>query len=208
MNPYIFRYNSIAISWFMVLTVVSIVLGYLIIISLRNKSNINKSKLEDIYFILIVIGFIGARLSYVLLNFEAYKDNLHYVFKLTHYNLNLVGGIFFALIGLLLISKMQKLPFYSLLEIYIIPFYLSMSIGVWTMFFDGRLIGKAYEGLLALKYFGKNRHVVVLYLSSIFILGLVLQLAKSERIKSKYKTSFLLLLTLGCYYLIKSNFTY
>ena len=207
MNPYIFRFKSISVSWFIVLTLISIFLGLITVKTLKDKVNLSKSKLEDIYFILIFTGFIGARLSYVLLNFEAYNQNLSDIFKLTHFNLNLAGGVFFALAGLFIISKMQKISLYSLLEIYIIPFYLSMSIGVWSMFFNGMIVGREYEGFLSLKYLGKQRHMVVMYLSIMFILGIILQLTVLKKIKIKYKTPLLLLLILVCYYFIKIFFT-
>ncbi len=207
MNPYIFRFKSISVSWFIVLTLISIFLGLITVKTLKDKVNLSKSKLEDIYFILIFTGFIGARLSYVLLNLESYNQNLSDIFKLTHFNLNLAGGVFFSLAGLFIISKMQKISLYSLLEIYIIPFYLSMSIGVWSMFFNGMIIGREYGGFLSLKYLGKQRHMVVMYLSIMFILGIMLQLTVLKRIKIKYKTPLLLLLILVCYYFIKIFFT-
>lgn len=206
MNPYIFRYKSISISWFMALALISIILAYLLVRSSKNK--LNKDKLENIYFSLIVIGFIGARVSYVLFNFDAYKDNLSYIFKLTHFNLNLAGGVFIVLIGLLIIARLQKISFYTLLEIYIIPFYIAMSIGVWTMYFDGMLIGKPYKGIFALNYLGSSRHMVALYLSVLFIFGTIFQLSIIKKIKNKYRTILSLVFILALYYFLKIGLTY
>lgn len=208
MNPYIFRYKSISVSWFMALALISILLAYVLVKNTKHKLDINNDKLENTYFLLVVIGFIGARLSYVLFNFESYKDNLSYVFKLTHFNLNLAGGVFFALIGLLVIARLQKISFFTLLEVLVAPFYLSMSIGVWVMYFDGMLVGKPYQGIFALNYLGNNRHIVALYLSVLFIFGVIFQLSIIKRFKNKYKSIILLVFVLGLYYFLKIGLTY
>lgn len=207
MNPYIFRYKSISVSWFMALILISILLSYILVKNTKNKLDINKDKLENTYFLLIVIGFIGARLSYILFNFDAYRDNLSYVLKLTHFNLSLAGGVFFALIGLLIICRFQKISFYTLLGIYVVPFYIAMSIGVWTMYFDGMLVGKPYQGIFAINYLGNSRHMVSLYLSVLFIFGAIFQLSTTKRIKSKYKSILLLVVIIVLYYFLKIGLT-
>lgn len=206
MSPYFIRYNSMGITWFVFFTVVSIIVSYIIVKRQGKKLEIKKSTIEDTFFIIVIVGLIGARLFYVLLNVNMYRDNIKYIFNLSHFNLSLVGGVLFALLTLGIISKKESVSFNSLVKVFSLPFYLSMSAGVWTMFFDGLLVGKKYNGLLSFKYLGANRHLVVLYLTIVFLLGLVLDKKELIKFKSKYNPILTLIITLFTYYLIKSFF--
>ncbi len=207
MNPYFILYKSIGITWFMVVTVVAIVLSYIMIKNNETISSLNKNKKEDIFFILIILGFIGARLGYVILNFVIYRDNLYDIFKLYHFNLNLAGAVALSLLGLYVISKKEKLSFNELLRVYIIPFYFSMSIGIWVMFFDGLLVGKEYMGILSFNYLGADRHIVSLYLSILFLIGLIIELLGLKKTRNKYNTVIVLIFVLIIYYSIKVFFS-
>lgn len=210
MSPYIFTYKAIGITWFVFLAIVTTIVSYIIIKVLDKKSEFEGNLIEDTFFLLITVGFIGSRLTYVLLNLDMYKNDFLYIFKLSHFNLNLGGGIAFSLIALWIVSKRKSVEFYKLTNIFAIPLYLSLSIGVWTMFFDGLLLGKEYRGILSINYLGANRHMVILYLSILFIVSMIWEFKNFKKIKENYKYSsvIVLFLVVIIYYLIKYVFAY
>ena len=152
----------------------------------------DKKKIEDIYFILIISGFIGARLSYVLMNLGLYKGNIGAIFKLTHYNLSLTGGLIVGLLTLLILSKKFKIDFNKLLKIFVIAFYFSMAIGIWLVIFD--------KFMVSLKI--SNNPIKVLSISIIFLLGMIGELVLGKKIENKYLTPIILAVTMGLYYLV------
>ena len=206
MNSYIFVYNSIAITWFMLLGLVGVLISYFIIRFSNNNEIIDRDTKEGIFLILIIVGLIGSRLGYVLMNLDAFRNNLPSILKLTHYNLNLAGGVVLSLLTLYLLSKRYKVSFYDLLNIYILPFYFSMAIGVWFMFFNGSLLGKEYNGLLSVYHLGKYRHFVVLYASILFFIGVVIESISYKKSNKKYISYIALGIIMAAYYGIRLLF--
>lgn len=193
MDTQFFTYKSITITWFMFFTFISIIIGYIISLWNSKESNIKRKKIEDIYLTLVISGFIGARLTYVILNARLFKDNILSVFKLTHYNLNFAGGILIGLLSLYIISRIYKYSFSELFKIYIIPYYLSLSVGVWYLYYDR----------LSLINLSNNMSLIyVLILSLIFLIGIILE-SLCERFKNNNISYLILVFITIVYYLTK-----
>ena len=152
----------------------------------------DKKKIEDIFFTLIIAGFIGGRLSYVLMNLGLYKGNIKSIFSLSHYNLSLTGGLIVGLVTLLILSRKHEIGFKKLLKIFVVPFYFSMAIGIWVVVFD--------KFLVSLKISGNP--VKVLSISMIFLLGMIGEILLPKKIDHKYLTPIILATTMGLYFLI------
>ena len=174
MRPFFFSYKSITITWSMLLIIVSVLISYLIVKLFSNEKDEDKSKIEDIFIWLLATGFVGARLSYVLMNMNLYKDNMTAIFKISYYNLSLVGGIVSGLLLLIIISKKYNIKFEKLLEIFTVPFYFSMSIGAWLPVFDRTLIAS------------KNSQSEALNLSTLFLLAMIIELTLFKKLNNKY----------------------
>lgn len=207
MHPYFFTYKSIGITWFTVLALIGIIGGYLITKNLGKEYVSDEKKLEDLFATLLIIGFVGARLTYVFLHRDIYKDNISYIIKLSHMNLNLVGGLLFGMGALLMMAKRYGITFHQLFKVYVVPFYFSMTIGVWSMFFDGVLIGKAYEGLFSMYYMGTRRHPIALYLSVLFLMGILSESIRWKHTLRKYLHYITFILIVLLYYWIKIFFS-
>ena len=192
MKPFFLRYKSITITWFMAFAIALVGLSSFISNLMAREYGEDKKKIEDIYFILIITGFIGARLSYVLMNLGLYKGNIGAILNLSHYNLSLTGGLVISLLVLLVLSKKFIIEFNKLLKIFVIPFYFSMAIGIWLVVFD--------KFLLSLKI--SNNPVKVLVISIIFLLGMIGELVLGKKIDHKYLSPIILAVTMGLYYLV------
>lgn len=193
MKPFFLTYKSINITWFMIFTIVSISISYIITGILAKEYKEDKNKIEDIFMILLIIGFIGARLSYALMNINLYKGNIFSIFKISHYNLSLLGGIIFGLLGLIVLSKKYNIVFEKLIKIFVVPFYFSMAISVWVFVFEGLLLSVNNV---------KNNPIKVLYLSLLFFLAMILELILSRKSNNKYITPIILSIVMFLYYII------
>ncbi|KNF07606.1 prolipoprotein diacylglyceryl transferase Lgt [Gottschalkia purinilytica] len=193
MRPFFLAYKSITITWFMILAIISIVISYFIVNILAEEYEEDKNKIENIFIVLLIGGFVGARLSYVLMNIHLYKGNISSIFKISHYNLSLIGGIIFGLLVLMVLSKKYKIAFGKLLKIFVIPFYFSMAIGIWVLMFDRFLLYSSHI---------KNEPSKVLYLSLLFLTGMILELAISKRVNNKYITVIILTIVMVLYYIM------
>ncbi|WP_425449021.1 prolipoprotein diacylglyceryl transferase family protein [Dethiothermospora halolimnae] len=206
MNQYVYVNGSIGITWFALLSVISGIVGY-VYIKITNKNyDIEKTIIEDTYFLLIITGLLGARIGYVILNFDVYKGDFFNIISLDHITLNLYGAILFGVISVYVVAKRKKLRFRDLIKPYIIPFYVAMAIGVWTKYLDGFLIGNKYNGPLSHYYFGANRHLVPLYLSILFVLAIVLEIVQRKKV-GKNLSIVIFVLSIIIHPIIKSVFT-
>lgn len=194
MKPVFFSFKSINISWFMALSIISIIISYLLLKLIYKDDKEKKEKFENIFFIVVFSGFISARLFYVLLNFNSFKNNLTAIFSISHYNLSLVGGVIGGLASIYFSSKKYKLDLKELLNIFTILFFLSMAIGVWNFLFDIFLLTSYNLG---------RANIRVMILSFLFLVVVNLQIILGKRSESKYQSIALLVLSLIVYYIIK-----
>ncbi len=208
MNPYLFTYKSFAVTWFMALSITAIIISNITVKNSAKKIGLSKSKVEDMFFLILIAGFIGSRLFYVLFNYSSFKDDLFSILKLSHMNLYLFGGIITALGSMAIITKKNSLSYYQAFKIFVLPFYFSMAIGIWSAFFDGFLVGKEYSGILSVRYFGAYRHPVVIYISILFLLGVLVESMNFKESTSKKITYTTFIIVIFGYYVIRHFFAY
>ena len=192
MKPYFLRYKFITITWFMAFAIGLIGISSIISRVMAKEYEEEGKKIEDIFFALILSGFIGGRLFYVLMNVELYKGNIKSIFSLSHYNISLTGGLIVGIITLVILSKKYEIKFENLLKIFVIPFYFSMAIGIWLVVFD--------KFLVSLKI--SNNPMKILSISIIFLLGMIIELLLGKKVENKYLTPIILGITMILYYII------
>ena len=193
MKTMFFEYGRFGISWFMFFVLTLGTIGYYIAKSLAVQYGEDKKKIEDIYLMILLSSFIGARLFYVLTHFNLYRDNLLGILKLSHYNLSLIGGVITGILVTFLISKKEKIQMDKLLKIILPPFYFAMAIGIWMGNFDR---------LLNLSSNLRSNPKMVLLLSGIFLFGLILQLTLLKEDKFKKFTWPVLIIIMFLYSII------
>lgn len=192
-NIYFFSYKFINITYFMAFVIFSGVLGYIVSGILAKEYKVDKSKIQDIFLLLLITGFLGSRLGYVLMNIGYYKENLLSALSLSHYNLSLLGGAVSGVLTLLVVSAIYNIDFFQLLRIFSIPFYLSIAIGIWVMKFDNLVFLSSSIG---------SKQINVLLVSIVNIIAMILEFYLRDKFKNKYITPIILVLVMVFYYMI------
>lgn len=191
MKPFVFQYKSITITWYMLFLVLALGFSYLLFKILINKYDKEyKEKLDDMFFYVALLGFVGARFTYVLFNFDSFRGKIMPIIKPSQHNLSLVGGIVVGLITLYLLSKKYKIDFFSSISKLLPPFYLAMAIGVWHFHFN--ILLSPVSGI----------KMGSLYLSLLFLIGLILELILGKKLKNKYISLVILVVVISLYKLI------
>lgn len=194
MKPVFFSFKSVSISWFLALTIVSVVVTYILLKFMTKDKKEDKENLENIFFSVLIFGFIGARIMYVILNLSTFLGSPLSIIKISHYNLSLVGGVIGGLITLFISVKVYKFKVYDLLNLFTPLFLISLAIGVWNFLFDVFLLNSYGLG---------NAKIRVLSMSSIFLIAAIMQFDLGRKSKYKYISLILLPLALIIYYIIK-----
>jgi phosphatidylglycerol---prolipoprotein diacylglyceryl transferase len=87
------------------------------------------------------IGVIGARLYYVLFQFNEYKNHLLDVINIRQGGLAIHGGIIFGAAAAFLISRRKKFDFLDIADVAAPSIILAQAFGRWGNFFNGEAHG-------------------------------------------------------------------
>jgi len=154
---YIFDYP---IRYYGVIMSFSFLLGVFLIYQIF-KNKLSKKDAEiflDYSPLIIFFSIIGARVFYVLGDFEYYKLAPKEMFFINHGGLSIFGAIFFGFIALIIFSKIKKFNFWKHCDVIAIVFPLCQAFGRFGNYFNQEAYGRPYEGILKL-YIGEQHRL-------------------------------------------------
>lgn len=99
----------------------------------------------------IIFAIIGARLYYVIFEWDMYKDNLIQIFNLRAGGLAIYGGVIGAVITLIVFTRKRKLSFFSMADSGVLGLITGQIIGRWGNFFNCEAFGGYTDSLLAMR---------------------------------------------------------
>lgn len=99
----------------------------------------------------IVFSIMGARLYYVVFDWDNYKDNLLQILNLRAGGLAIYGGVIAAVITLLVYTRVKKLSFFTMADSGCIGLITGQIIGRWGNFFNCEAFGGYTDSLLAMR---------------------------------------------------------
>lgn len=104
------------------------------------------------YTIFGLLGaIIGARIYYVVFEWDYYSQNLFQILNLRAGGLAIYGGIIGAVLVLIVFSKVKRLNFFKLADTMVLGLVLGQIIGRWGNFFNREAYGGFTEGLFAMR---------------------------------------------------------
>lgn len=143
MNPILFDFGFLQIRWYSILILVGIVIGFLLIYNEGKRFNITKDFLFNLCFWAIIAGFIGARIYYVIFNWEYYSASPIDILKIWEGGLAIHGGIIGGFIGILAYTKKYSVNTIKFADMIFPSLLLGQAIGRWGNFFNGEAHGAA-----------------------------------------------------------------
>lgn len=143
MNPYIIEFDNFSIKWYSVLILVGVILGISMVKREGKRFEINGDFLFNMAFWTIIIGFLGARIYYVLFNYNMYKGDLLSIFKIWEGGLAIHGGIIAGVLTMAIYCKRYNMNFIRVTDLCVPALILAQAIGRWGNFFNGEAHGAA-----------------------------------------------------------------
>lgn len=172
-----FQFGSVKVYWYGLIIACGLLLAVLYAWISAPRYKVDKVKLMNCVLVGIVTGIVGARLYYVIFRWSEYKDNLISIFYIHEGGLAIYGGIIGALLGGLLLAKIQNMKFLPILDITMISFLIGQGIGRWGNFFNQEAYGTVTDLPWAMMSENTGMHPVhpcFLYESLWCLLGFVL----------------------------------
>ena len=99
----------------------------------------------------IVFAIIGARLYYVVFEWEHYKNKLWEIFNLRKGGLAIYGGVIAAIITCVVVAKVKKKNFWQMADTGCLGVITGQIIGRWGNFFNREAFGGNTDSLFAMK---------------------------------------------------------
>jgi len=172
MNPVAFYVFGFSIRWYGILIGAGMAIAILLANYTSKYRDINYDALLDVVLISLPIGIIGARLYYVVFDFNNYKNNLADVFNIRGGGLAIHGGIFFALLTAYIIGKHKKMSFFKMADVAAPTIIIAQAIGRWGNFFNSEAHGGpvSYDFIKNFPYFiQQGMHIEGIYYHPTFL---------------------------------------
>ena len=99
----------------------------------------------------IIFSIIGARLYYVIFEWDMYKDDLLQILNLRAGGLAIYGGVIGAVLTLLVFTRIKKVSFFSMADSGVLGLITGQIIGRWGNFFNCEAFGGYTDNLLAMR---------------------------------------------------------
>ncbi|MEG0826506.1 MAG: prolipoprotein diacylglyceryl transferase [Bacilli bacterium] len=143
MNSTLIEIGKISIKWYSVLILLGVLIGGFLAIKEAKRFKISKEYMINLFFFMIPLAIIGARLYYVAFNYDYYSANPSEIYKIWEGGLAIHGGIIIGLIWIIIYSKKYKIRTLRLTDIICVGLIIGQAIGRWGNFMNSEAYGSA-----------------------------------------------------------------
>ena len=147
MDRVLFSLGPITIYWYSITMLFAVLTGIYLSINESKKQGMY-SFISDLITYVIMFGIVGARLYYVIFNFEQYKNNLFLILKIWEGGIAIYGAIIGGLISIIYLAKKRKQSIIKTTDIIVPGLILAQAIGRWGNFFNS----EAHGGIVSLEF--------------------------------------------------------
>ncbi len=99
----------------------------------------------------IIFGIAGARLYYVIFEWDYYKENILQIFNLRAGGLAIYGGVLAAFLTLFIFIRVKKMSFFSMADSLVLGLLVGQILGRWGNFFNCEAFGGYTDSLFAMR---------------------------------------------------------
>lgn len=220
MDPVIFSISGFEVRWYSILILSGVFIAYLLITKEANRFKIKYDFIFNLMFWVLIMGIIGARLYFVIFNWDYYSKHLAEIYKIWNGGLAIHGGIIAGLITLIFYCKKYKVDVLKITDIFAPALIIAQAIGRWGNFFNSEAYGSivSYQTLVNLKiipqfiidnmYINGSYHLPMFYFESIacFIGFIILLLIRRKKYIKKGQIVSIYLIWYGIVRGIIENF--
>lgn len=146
-----FYIGDFPIAYYGVIILIGVIAGSKVAFWEAKKTGQNEEMYVDFAFFAVLFALIGARIYYVIFDWDRYKDNLLQVFNFRAGGLAIYGGIIGAVITLLVFAKKRKVSPWLMMDTGVLGLITGQIIGRWGNFVNREAFGGYTDGLFAMQ---------------------------------------------------------
>ncbi|HEX9503551.1 MAG TPA: prolipoprotein diacylglyceryl transferase [Patescibacteria group bacterium] len=128
LNP-IIALGSFSFRWYGLILAGAILSSYFVARKNAWKFGISTNDVDDYSFWVAIVGFLGARIYYVLFNYSYFSQHLAEIYRVWHGGLSIYGAILSGLVFSYFYSKKKAYSFWQLFDLVALSLPLGQAIG-------------------------------------------------------------------------------
>ena len=144
-NPIIFQYKSLIISWHGFFTMVGVLISVLLVARWAKKENISSEIVYSVAIWGVLGGIIGARLVHVIDRWDYYSQNFGQIFTLWEGGIAIYGAILGGFLAASVYAVLCKYPVRKLMDLTAPAVPISMAVGRIGDIINGEHFSKPTE---------------------------------------------------------------
>lgn len=142
-NPIAFEMGGLQVRWYGIIIAFGIYLATTLADREATRKGYRKDFIIDLVFWAVPLGFVGARLYYILFEWKYYLANPAEIIQIWHGGIAIYGGVIAGAATVYWFTKKEKVSFALLLDILAPVVLLAQSIGRWGNFTNQEAHGEA-----------------------------------------------------------------
>ena len=143
MSPVMISIGNFEIRWYSVFILIAFFVATYLIEKEAKRFDIDKNFTFNLLFWTLIFGIIGARIYYVIFDWEYYSNNIGEIIKIWNGGLAIHGGIIAGLLTILIYTKKYKQRTVRYLDFIVVGLIIGQTIGRWGNFFNSEAHGIA-----------------------------------------------------------------
>ena len=163
MNPIAFEIFGISVRWYGILISLGMLLGTVIAVKESRRIGFDEEKLIDLLILAIPLAVIGARIYYVIFNWQYYKGDILKIINIRGGGLAIHGAIIVSVLVALVYCKVKKISFWEIADIVAPSIILGQAIGRWGNFINQEAYGTPTDLPWGIVVNGQRVHPTFLY---------------------------------------------
>lgn len=143
MNPVIFSIGNFEVRWYSVMLLVAFIVAVFFIEREAKRFDVPKDFIFNMIFWALVFGIIGARIYYVIFDWEYFSANINEIWQIWNGGLAIHGGIIAGLLTIIIYCKKYNVRMVRYLDFLVPGLIIGQAIGRWGNFFNQEAHGIA-----------------------------------------------------------------
>ncbi|HHX50201.1 MAG TPA: prolipoprotein diacylglyceryl transferase [Clostridia bacterium] len=150
-DPIAIKIGPFPIHWYGVLIASALALGTYLAYKEAERQGLNPEHILNLVLVAVPLAFVGARIYYVVFEWEQYGGNLLEMISVWHGGLAIHGGLLGGIIGGYFYVRRQRLNFWQMADVVAPSIILGQAIGRWGNFFNQ----EAHGGPVSPEFMGR-----------------------------------------------------
>jgi phosphatidylglycerol:prolipoprotein diacylglycerol transferase len=142
-DPIAISMFSLEIRWYGIYYALAFLCSYYFIMYFSKDFKLRKEFVEDVFLYMMIFSVLGGRIFFILFyELHYYLINPSQIFAVWQGGMSIHGGIFFGFLTLVYHARKEKINFFRLTDLFVIPLALALAFGRLINYVNQELVGK------------------------------------------------------------------